>query len=80
MTDFQVVASYSSSFDAQVAHAHLESLGIPADVQSDDAGGVIPSLTGLAGGARVLVRSEDAERAREALKEIDVDDVDESGD
>lgn len=75
IADLQVVAAYGSTFGARVAEAHLRSLGIDAKVLSDDAGGVIPSLTGLSGGARVLVRSEDAEAAREALAEIDEDEA-----
>ena len=71
MDDLQVVATYGSSFGARVAQAHLRSIGIEAKVLSDDAGGVIPSLTGLSSGARVLVRSGDADTAREALAEID---------
>ena len=70
------IASYSSTFGAKVAVAHLESLGIDATVATDNAGGAIPSMTGLGGGARVLVRAEDAERATEALASMD--DADES--
>lgn len=73
MDDLVVVASYGSSFAAQLAQAHLLSEGIEAKVVSDDAGGVIPSLTALSGGARVLVRASDLDDAREALSEIDVD-------
>lgn len=71
MDDLEVVATYGSSFGAKVAEAHLRSIGIEAKVMSDDAGGVIPSLTGLSSGARVLVRSDDADTARAALAEID---------
>ena len=71
MDDLEVVATYGSSFGAKVAEAHLRSIGIEAKVMSDDAGGVIPSLTGLSSGARVLVRSDDADAARAALAEID---------
>ena len=72
------IASYSSTFGAKVAVAHLESLGIEATVATDNAGGAIPSMTGLGGGARVLVRAEDAERATEALASMD--DADEAAD
>ncbi len=70
-----MVASYGTSFGARVAQAHLRSIGIDAKVLADDAGGVIPSLTALSSGVRVLVRSEDVSAATEALEEIDADDV-----
>lgn len=73
MDDLVVVAAYNSAFSARVAEAHLRSLGIEAKVLSDDAGGVIPSLTGLSGGARVVVRTQDAETARDALAGLDED-------
>ena len=75
MQDLVVVASYGTSFGARVAQAHLRSIGIDAKVLADDAGGVIPSLTALSSGVRVLVRSEDVSAATEALEEIDADDV-----
>lgn len=71
MDDLVVVAAYNSAFGARVAEAHLRSLHIDAKVLSDDAGGVIPSLTGLSGGARIVVRTEDAEAARRALEGLD---------
>jgi hypothetical protein len=68
--DIREVASYASVFDARVAVAHLASEGIEASVVADNAGGAIPSLTALGGGARVLVRSDDLERARAALGDL----------
>ena len=76
--DIIEVGSFGTKFDAQVAVAHLQSVGIDARMVSDDAGGAIPSLTGLSGGARVMVLREDAERAREALADIEDDET--SGD
>lgn len=73
MHDLEEVAAYNSSFAANVAQAHLRSFGIDSKVFSDDAGGTIPSMTGLSGGARVMVRIEDVEAAREALAELDVE-------
>ena len=70
MPDIEEVASYSTTFDARVAMAHLESEGIEAFLTADNAGGAIPSLTVLGGGARVLVRSDDVERARAALSDL----------
>jgi hypothetical protein len=78
MADIEEVASYATTFDARVAMAHLESEGIEAVRTDDNAGDAIPSLTGLGGGARVLVRSDDVERARAALSDlIDPGDSDE---
>ena len=76
--DLIEVGSFATKFDAQVAVAHLQSVGFDARMVSDDAGGAIPSLTGLSGGARVMVLREDAERAREALADIEDDEA--SGD
>lgn len=73
MHDLEEAAAYNSSFAAQVAEAHLRSIGIESKVFSDDAGGTIPSMTGLSGGARVMVRVEDLEAAKEALAELDVE-------
>ena len=78
MASLVEIASYSSTFSAEVAVAHLESLGIEATVATDNAGGAIPSMTGLGAGARLFVREEDAERATEALRSMD--DTDESAD
>jgi hypothetical protein len=74
MQDLVVIANYSTAFGARVAQAHLRSLGIDSKVLADDAGGVIPSLTALSSGVRVLVRSEDVEVATSALGEIDEED------
>lgn len=73
MASLVEIASFGTTFGAEVAAAHLESLGIHATVATDDAGGAIPSMTGLGAGARLLVRSEDAERATDALESMDDD-------
>ncbi len=70
MVDIVEVASFGTSFAADLAVAHLASVGMEATAVSDDAGGTIPSMTGLSGGARVMVRVEDLERAREALEAV----------
>jgi Putative prokaryotic signal transducing protein len=71
MSDILEIAAYPSTFDADVAIAHLASEGIEAFLASDDAGGAFPSMTGIGGGARVLVRSADADAARAALATLD---------
>jgi hypothetical protein len=71
MPDIVEVASFTTMFDAEIAVAHLASVGIEAYLATDDAGGAFPSMTGLGGGARVMVRSEDARAASEALTDLD---------
>jgi len=73
MSDVTEVASYQTVFSAEIAVAHLESIGINANIATDNAGGAFPSMTGLSG-ARVIVRSEDAERATTALATLDASD------
>ncbi|MGI9584604.1 MAG: putative signal transducing protein [Acidimicrobiia bacterium] len=71
MSDIEEIGSFGSAFEARLVVAHLESLGITASVVTDNAGGAYPSLTGLSGGARLMVRTEDVDRAREAMEEFD---------
>lgn len=71
MADIEEVASFSFAFDAEIAVAHLAEEGIEAFMSADDAGGVLPSMSGLGGGVRVLVRREDAARARMALESLE---------
>lgn len=70
MNDVVEVASYQTVFSAEIAVAHLESVGIDANIATDNAGGAFPSMTGLSG-ARVIVRSEDSGRAKEALATLE---------
>jgi hypothetical protein len=60
------VGTYSNKIDAELAQGALEAADIEAMVTADDAGGLRPSLW-LSEGVRVLVRAEDAERAKEIL-------------
>ncbi len=71
MSDIEEIATFGSVFEARLAVAHLDSVGIQASVATDNAGGAIPSLTGLSGGARLVVRTVDAKRALAALEEFD---------
>ena len=70
MDDEKLVAagSYRNKIDADLALGALEAAGIEAMVSADDAGGLEPGLW-VAEGVKVLVRAEDAERAREILNE-----------
>ena len=66
------IGSFASYLDAEIASAHLEAEGIEHGIAKDDGGGAFPSMTGLAGGASIVVKAEDAERAKDILaaKEI----------
>ena len=58
--------SYGSRPEAELARAVLESVGIPAFVSADDAGGMRPPLQ-LTLGVRLMVREADLVRARRVL-------------
>jgi hypothetical protein len=75
MSDIEEIAAFGSAFEARLAVAHLETLGITASVATDNAGGAFPSMTGLSGGARLVVRTEDAQRALAALEGFDSEGV-----
>ena len=68
MDDEKLVAvgTYQNKIDAELAQGALEAADIEAMVAADDAGGLQPSLW-VGEGVRVLVRAEDAERAKEIL-------------
>jgi hypothetical protein len=57
------ISTYRSTADAQVAQGILDEVGIESMIRSDNAGGMYPAIAG----ADLLVRAEDAERAKEAL-------------
>jgi len=67
--DLETVASFLTKVDADLACGALENAGIPAMVAADDAAGTRPHL--WMGGVRLLVRSNDAERARAVLREAE---------
>jgi hypothetical protein len=64
--DLVVVRSFSNQFDADVAKSALDASGIDSVVQADDAGGMEPGLW-PGRGVQLLVRAEDAKRARQVL-------------
>ena len=61
--NLMAVATYPSTFAAQIAQGLLEAEGIESMIRADNAGGMYPALSG----AELLVKSEDAERASEVL-------------
>jgi len=60
-----VVRDFLDRLEAELAHGALEAAGIHSIVSADDAGGEEPGL--WMGGVRLLVRAEDATRAKEVL-------------
>jgi len=74
MSDIVEIGSFGTTFEAKTASAHLASEGIKSSVVTDNAGGAIPSMSMLEGGVRLVVPSEDAQRARDVLSTIDQDD------
>ena len=68
MNDLKLVSvgTYPNKIDAELAQGALEARDIEAMVSADDAGGLQPGLW-VGAGVRVLVRAEDAERARTIL-------------
>lgn len=69
MNDIVEIATYGTTFAARAAAAHLESEGIRASVVTDNAGGAIPSMSQLSAGVRLIVASDDAERATSILND-----------
>ena len=65
-TPLEVVGTFLTRIDADLAHGALEAAGIPATVAADDAGGIRPSL--WMSGVRVLVPAPEAARARAILQ------------
>ena len=57
------VASFRLVAEAEIAQGILDEVGIESMIRSDNAGGMYPAL----GGADLLVRAEDVDKANEAL-------------
>ena len=62
-----VVATFASRMEAELAQQDLEAEGIPSFVRTDDLGGMRPSLQ-FTEGVELLVREDDAPRARALLE------------
>jgi hypothetical protein len=58
------ISTFRSTADAQIAKGVLDEAGIESMIRSDNAGGMYPAI----GGADLLVRSEDADSAHDALR------------
>jgi hypothetical protein len=62
-----IIETFLNRLDAELASSVLVAAGIDAVVSPDDAGGAYAGVAALA--VRLLVREEDAERARTVLAE-----------
>ena len=61
--ELTVLSTFPSTADAQLAKGVLDDAGIESMVRSDDAGGMYPAI----GGADLLVRTEEVDKANEVL-------------
>jgi len=68
--DLVVVRTFNDRFEAELARSALQSAAIDSMVRCDDAGGLRPHMAILTG-VELLVRSEDAQAARDIL-DVDV--------
>jgi len=64
------VQTYLNRPSAEGARIALESEGIMVEISADDAGGVRPELS-MQKGVKLLVREEDADRARQIIAECE---------
>jgi hypothetical protein len=64
-SDLAIVSTFRSAADAQIAKGVLDEAGIESMIRADNVGGMYPGV----GGADLLVRSEDVERANQVLSE-----------
>jgi hypothetical protein len=73
MADLVCIRVFESRLEAEMAAGLLSGSDVYARVQSDDAGGTTPALLPVTGGAKLLVRREDVERASEILRAMSSD-------
>ena len=62
-SELAVVSTFPSTADAQIAKGFLDQVGIESMIRTDNAGGMYPAI----GGAELLVRAADLDRAKDAL-------------
>jgi hypothetical protein len=62
-SDLTVVSTFPSTADAQIAKGILDEVGIESMIRADNAGGMYPAISR----AELLVRTEDIEKANDAL-------------
>ena len=66
-SDLFTIRRYINETPAELARMTLEGSGVDASVSKDDCGGMWPYLQASTG-VRLIVRTEDTERAEEILK------------
>lgn len=59
---------YTFRHEAEIARGMLEADGIEAVIAADDCGGLRPLMGAASGGAKLLVRRSDVEKARKLLE------------
>jgi hypothetical protein len=64
ISDLVVVSRFRSAADAEIAKGILDEAGIESMIRSDNAGGMYPAMAE----AELLVRTEDLDRASDALR------------
>lgn len=63
-----VARVFTFRHEAEIARGMLEADGIEAVIVADDCGGLRPFVGAASGGARLLVRRSDAQKARKLLE------------
>jgi hypothetical protein len=66
-SDLITISTFRSTADAQIAKGILDEEGIESMIRADNAGGMYPAISG----AELLVRSEDVDKAHDALHRRD---------
>ena len=66
-SDLITISTFRSTADAQIAKGILDEAGIESMLRADNAGGMYPAMSG----AELLVRSEDVDKAHDALHRRD---------
>ena len=62
-SDLIIVSTFRSAAEAQIAKGVLDEAGIESMIRADNAGGMYPAI----GGAELVVRAADLDKARDAL-------------
>jgi hypothetical protein len=78
MSDLIAVRAFATRAEAELAKDLLQTQGVTSVLMSNDAGGARPELAFTTGGARLLVASEDAQRAVELLKGLGLQHADDA--
>ena len=71
--DIVEIARYFNVMEGEVACAALRAEGVKAYLQTDNAGGIHPELN-FTRGVRLMVLSEDQDRARQLIEQSGTDD------